>query len=70
MPPRDSKAMTDLCEYYDPLTDEQIRLARRLVAGNADSVEDAVDLMMMLGIHPSQDGQDLPAPMGSIPPIV
>lgn len=55
MSPRDSRAMTDLCEYHDPPTAEQRERARRVVAGNAVDVADATDLMMMLGLLPGQE---------------
>lgn len=58
--PRDSRAMTDLVEDFDPLTDAQITAMQRVIAGNAKGrskkaqVEDAQEMMMMLGVHPSQ----------------
>lgn len=58
--PRDSRAMTDLVEDFDPLTLDQITAMQRVIAGNAKGrskkaqVEDATELMMMLGVHPSQ----------------
>lgn len=58
--PRDSRAMTDLVENFDPLTDNQIVAMQRVIAGNAKGrsrkaqVQDATELMMMLGVHPSQ----------------
>lgn len=52
--------MTDLCEYYDPLTAEQIAKARRIIAGNATDTADATELMWMLGVHPDQDGEHEP----------
>ena len=68
--PRDSKAMTDQVENFDPLTGDQMGAMRLLIAGNAKGrskkaqVEDAVKLMKMLGVHPSQenDWQYLVAP--------
>jgi len=53
--------MTDLVEGFDPITETQAAAARKIVCGNArgrskkKKVEDAIDLMMMLGIHPDQD---------------
>lgn len=67
MSPRDSKAMTDLCEYHDPLTDEQIAKARRIIAGNATDTADAVELMMMLGVHPDQEQEY--GPLTPPPPL-
>lgn len=58
--PRDSRAMTDLVEDFDPLTDDQIAAMQRVIAGNAKGrskkarVEDATELMLMLGVHPTQ----------------
>lgn len=58
--PRDSRAMTDLVEDFDPLTVEQIQAMQRIVAGNCKGrskkakVEDAEELMYMLGVHPTQ----------------
>lgn len=58
--PRDSRAMTDLVEDFDPLTDDQIVAMQRIIAGNAKGrskkaqVSDATELMMMLGVHPTQ----------------
>lgn len=57
---RDSRAMTDLVENFDPLTGDQMEAMRRVIAGNAKGrskkaqVADAEELMMMLGVHPSQ----------------
>jgi hypothetical protein len=61
--PRDSRAMTDLVEDFDPLTIEQISAMQRIVAGNAKGrgrkaqVADAIELMMMLGVHPCQSDE-------------
>lgn len=58
--PRDSRAMTDLVEDFDPLSDQQITAMQRVIAGNAKGrskkaqVADAEQLMLMLGVHPSQ----------------
>lgn len=58
--PRDSRAMTDLVEDFDPLTADQITAMQRIIAGNAKGrsrraqVADATELMLMLGVHPSQ----------------
>jgi hypothetical protein len=57
---RDSRAMTDLVENFDPLTGDQMGAMRRVIAANAKGrskkakVADATELMMMLGVHPSQ----------------
>lgn len=61
--PRDSRAMTDLVEDFDPLTVEQIAAMQKIIAGNAKGrslkakVADATELMMMLGVHPSQSDE-------------
>lgn len=58
--PRDSRAMTDLVEDFDPLTTEQITAMQKIVCSNAKGrsqkakIADATELMMMLGVHPSQ----------------
>lgn len=60
---RDSRAMTDLVENFDPLTGDQMNAMRLLIAGNAKGrskkakVEDAENLMKMLGVHPSQEDE-------------
>lgn len=60
---RDSRAMTDIVENFDPLTGNQIAAMQRIIAGNAkgrtkkQQVADAIDLMMMLGVHPSQESE-------------
>lgn len=70
---RDSRAMTDLVENFDPLTGNQITAMQRIIAGNAkgrskkQKIADATELMLMLGVHPSQAGEwknssDLPVP--------
>lgn len=59
--PRDSRAMTDQVEDFDPLTGDQMGAVRILIAANAKGrskkaqVEDAVELMKMLGVYPSQE---------------
>lgn len=56
----DYSAMTDVCEHFDPPTDVQKELARRTVCrfARGDTVgaraADAKELMLALGIHPSQ----------------
>lgn len=60
----DYSAMTDLVEHFDPTTEPQKAAARRIVCGFAqgdsldEQVADARDLMLALGIHPSQTGED------------
>lgn len=52
--PRDSKNLTDAVEYFDPLSQDQKAKARLTVCHFAKDVEDATNLMLALGIHPSQ----------------
>jgi len=58
--PRDSKNLTDQVEYFTPINDEQRDKARRTVCGFAKDASDAAELMLALGIHPSQDGEEAP----------
>lgn len=55
---RDSRALTEArynqIEDCDPLAEEVKIKAQRVIASNASSVTDAIELMMMLGVHPSQ----------------
>lgn len=67
MSPRDSKAMTDLCEYHDPPTAEQTMKARRVVAGNATDAADAAELMKMLGLFPGQEREYEPITAPPVP---
>lgn len=62
--PRDSKNLTDAVEYFDPLSQEQKDKARITVCHFADNAKDAADLMLMLGIHPSQDDEVYPVGVG------
>ena len=55
--PRDSKAITDLCEGFNPLTEEQQAKARLVVCANAIDVDDAIKLLMILGLHPDQEDE-------------
>lgn len=55
--PRDSKNLTDAVEYFDPLSEDQKDKARITVCHFAEDVEDARNLMLALGIHPSQDDE-------------
>lgn len=57
--PRDSKNLTDVVEYFDPLSQDQKSKARMTVCHFAENSQDATDLMLALGIHPSQDDEDL-----------
>jgi hypothetical protein len=57
---RDSKNLTDAVEYFDPLSESQKSKARLTVCGFSDNAEDARQLMLALGIHPSQDDDAVP----------
>lgn len=57
---RDSKNLTDAVEYFDPLSADQKSKARLTVCGFAKDAADAKELMLMLGIHPSQDDDAVP----------
>jgi hypothetical protein len=50
----DAESMTVTMDG-DPLEDDQISKARLTVCANVDNAEEATELMMMLGIHPSQE---------------
>lgn len=50
----DAESMTVTMDG-DPLEPTQIEKARLTVCGNVDNAEEAIELMMMLGIHPSQE---------------
>lgn len=50
----DSTNITATCDEQAVVSEEQILAARHIVAGNSDNLEDAIDLMMMLGLHPDQ----------------
>lgn len=62
--PRDSKNLTDAVEYFDPLSQEQKDKARMTVCQFAKDTQDAIDLMLALGIHPSQDDESSPIGVG------
>lgn len=50
----DYQRYTDLVEYFDEPTEEAKLATQRLIASRSESVEDAIDLLMMLGVHPDQ----------------
>jgi hypothetical protein len=61
---RDSQAMTDMANDVSPhMSEAQKSAARRVIAsfGQGDTLEDqvkdATELMMALGVHPTQDGE-------------
>lgn len=64
----DHSCLTDEIEYFDPLNDSQKERARRTVAANAIDAHDAAQLMMALGIHPSQK-DDIDAPRLAVPTL-
>lgn len=55
--------MTDLVDYFDPVTEEQRERARYTVCANAagytpeEQLQDATTLMKMLGIFPGQEDE-------------
>jgi hypothetical protein len=55
---RDSRALTEArynqIEDCDPLAEEVKIKVQRVIASKAENVADAVELMMMLGVHPCQ----------------
>ena len=51
----DHESLIDEIDHFDPLSHDQVGRARLIVAGNAEDAQDAIDLMMALGIHPSQE---------------
>jgi len=56
----DHSCLTDEIEYFDPLNEDQKARARYTVAANAIDATDAVELMMALGIHPTQKDEENP----------
>jgi hypothetical protein len=51
----DSKNVTAVCDEPIELTQDQRYAAQRTVAHYATDAADAAELMMILGIHPSQE---------------
>ena len=51
---------TDIVESLDELTADQVGFARKTVAAYAIDATDAANLMMALGIHPSQEDKNSP----------
>lgn len=69
----DPQGFAAVVEDVGNITDDQRALwaekrkaAQRTVAGFAESVEDATELMKMLGIHPSQDDPLLSSNSGTV----
>lgn len=54
----DPKALTEAryhqVEDCDPISELERAAVRHLVAGNAENVDEAIEFMKMLGVHPSQ----------------
>ena len=64
----DHSCLTDEIEYFDPLNESQKERARRTVAANAIDATDAANLMMALGIHPSQKDDEVDERTRPMPP--
>lgn len=68
---RDSRALTEArinqIEDCLPIEEETKNKAQRVIAANALNVEDAIEMMMMLGVHPRQgfDGY-VPSTLGEM----
>lgn len=63
----DPGALTDLCEYFDPLTDQQKDRARRTVCACATDAADAAELLRALGLYPGQETDDYSTGYGQLP---
>ena len=68
----DPQGFAAVVEDVGDITDEQKALwgqrkaaAQRTVANHATNVEDAIELMRMLGIHPGQDDPVLSSMLGN-----
>jgi len=51
-------------ETFAEMAGDQVGFARKIVAGNAIDATDAANLMLALGIHPSQGVKDAPLLVG------
>jgi len=51
-------------ETFAEIAEDQVGFARKIVAGNAIDASDAANLMLALGIHPSQGVKDAPLLVG------
>lgn len=51
----DHEAMRDEIDIFDPLTGGQLEAARLVVCGYSRDAREAAEMMLMLGIHPSQE---------------
>ena len=52
----DHALYTNEVEFFDVPDDDQIHKARLVVCANAQTAQEAEELWLMLGIHPSQQG--------------
>lgn len=61
---RDSKGLMEAklhqVEDCDPIAEVQKVAVRNVLCGNALDAAEALDFMMMLGVHPSQNDEDSP----------
>ena len=56
--------LDDDLEAFAEMAEDQVGLARKIVAANAIDATDAANLMMALGIHPCQEVKDEPLLVG------
>jgi hypothetical protein len=56
--------LDDDLEAFAEMAEDQVGLARKIVAANAIDATDAANLMMALGIHPCQEVKDAPLLVG------
>jgi hypothetical protein len=54
---RDHEARTAEITDTDPFDETTLYQARLTVCANSSTSEEAIELMLMLGLHPSQDGE-------------
>lgn len=55
---RDTKALTDECEFFDEPTKDMKMAALRTTCAYAENAAEAEEFAMMLGIHPRQLRED------------
>ena len=56
--------LDDDLEAFAEMAEDQVGLARKIVAANSIDATDAANLMMALGIHPCQEVKDEPLLVG------
>jgi hypothetical protein len=56
--------LDDDFEAFAEMAEDQVGLARKIVAANAIDATDAANMMMALGIHPCQEVKDEPLLVG------